>query len=86
MEGTQENIKIALDAVDLNKLKPLLRYGDIKKIAEKTGFSRGYIHNCLNPRNPRENSNVVNAAIDLVDERNTKSVSKLTAESITKSA
>ena len=46
-----------------------LRRGDIQKIAVKAGLTRERTGFCLNPKNDAYNQKVVNAALDVLTER-----------------
>lgn len=57
---------IHIDNVDLRKLKSYLRYGDIKRIAERTGYSENYVWRVLEPGDKRTNRAIIKEAINVV--------------------
>ncbi len=56
----------------LKRLRGDLRYGDNVSIGIRTGFSREYVGMCLNPKNDRYNPIIVEAALELIKERDAK--------------
>ncbi len=46
--------------------------GDIKAIAETTGYSREYVGRVLNPVHPVQNAAIVSEAFRIIDKRNNK--------------
>lgn len=58
-------------------LKAKLQHGDILKIAEKSGFSREYVGKALNPENDIYNEKIIDAGIEVINERATKATKQL---------
>lgn len=59
----------------LKTISGQLRRGDIKTIAEKTGYTREYVGMVLNGERDLYNQNIVDAAVTLISTRN-KGVSR----------
>lgn len=61
----------------LKKIKGELRHGDFIELSKRIDFTREYIGSCLNPKNDNYNSLIVEAAMQLVQERNEKEKEQL---------
>lgn len=68
---TTEQIEI------LNRINNQMARGDIKKISIKTRLSREYVGKVLNPDSDAFNEKVVDTAIKIIEDRNSKNKRRL---------
>lgn len=59
---------ININKIDLLQLKRHLNTGDIKRIAEKTGYSHNYVSRVLNPHDKRMNKKIITQALKIASE------------------
>lgn len=58
---------VDIKSIDLVKLKRKLNHGDQLEIARLTGYSAKYVYACLDPKNPRRNKKILQAAIEVIE-------------------
>jgi len=61
-----------LEAELVSKISNNLKSGDIKKVAQKSGYTREYVGKALSPSNEIYNQSIVDSAIEVINERESK--------------
>jgi hypothetical protein len=77
-------VKIQPSNIDLVKLKRFRKVGDMEKIAEATGYSRGYISSVLSPKKEHFQPDIIREAAKLIQDQDLVELDEAIATAIIK--